>query len=111
MTWTDANIYCEQNTPKSFLAIVADNETNEQIKNLISSEAWIGLSRPQAWYWSDSGSSDRLMNWQLGQPDNLEGNERCAAVVVGDGTWTDEQCNATYPFFCRGSMNHSTISP
>lgn len=39
----------------------------------------------------------------------MKGNEICAAVVVRNGNWTDELCNAQYPFFCYGSTNDISV--
>lgn len=109
MTWKGAVTNC-----KVFLTLanIPDEMTNYEIQYELSdvSEVWIGLSRPNEWLWSHTGRIYRYLNWQPGQPDNRNGKENCATVVVGDGTWTDEQCNTAFPFFCYGSMNHSHIS-
>ncbi|XP_041799271.1 C-type mannose receptor 2-like [Chelmon rostratus] len=99
MTWTDAKTHCEEQG--AILATFPDEKTSIQIDGK-TVEAWIGLSRPKLWYWSETGENYKFTNWQPKQPDNLNGEENCAAVVVKDGTWTDEQCNTTLPFFCYG---------
>lgn len=68
------------------------------------SEAWIGLKTVWFWQWSEPGQNYIFSNWQSGQPVDLNGPQACAAVGK-DGTWTDEQCGAEYPFFCYESMN------
>lgn len=73
-------------------------------------EAWIGLKKNQFWHWSDTSENYTFSNWQNGQPDNLNGDQTCAAVVVQNGTWTDEQCNTEYPFFCYDGMKHGNVS-
>ncbi|XP_044065173.1 C-type mannose receptor 2-like isoform X2 [Siniperca chuatsi] len=102
MNWADAKTSCEENGLT--LATIPDGKTNSEIQKQLSSvpEAWIGLSRPKHWLWSDTGRIYRYINWQQGQPDNLKGGESCAVVVMEDGTWADEQCKAAYPFFCYG---------
>ncbi|KAI3360776.1 hypothetical protein L3Q82_013011 [Scortum barcoo] len=105
-TWTDAQIFCKENG--SVLAYIPDAKTNTQITELMSAsqttEAWFGLRRPQLWYWSDGGWSYTYKNWQPGQPDNLYGNENCAVVGMKNGTWSDENCNNLFPFFCYGAV-------
>lgn len=106
LTWTEAKSFCE--SQHTSLVIIPDDETNSQINSAISpQEAWIGLSRPTPWYWSDTGENYTFSNWQHGQPDNLRGYEECTTVVVKNGTWTDEQCTQIYPFFCYGSMSQT----
>lgn len=106
LTWTEAKTYCEKK--KVSLATVPDDVTNSKIQNRLQYKvkggAWIGLSIPKLWSWSDTGEDCTFTNWKVGQPNNLKGNEECSAVVVNKGTWSDEQCDATYPFFCYGSM-------
>nr|XP_046254510.1 macrophage mannose receptor 1-like [Scatophagus argus] len=102
MTWTEAKSYCEDNY--LMLASVPDAETNELIQVMLGPDmqAWIGLSGLKLWYWTDTGENyTNFTNWQPEQPDNLNGEEKCAAAL-GDGSWADEQCNMIYPFFCYG---------
>ncbi|XP_038566206.1 C-type mannose receptor 2-like [Micropterus salmoides] len=109
MTWKGAVTNC-----KVFLTLanIPDEMTNYEIQYELSdvSEVWIGLSRPNEWLWSHTGRIYRYLNWQPGQPDNRNGKENCATVVVGDGTWTDEQCNTAFPFFCYGISKIPTTS-
>ncbi|XP_071325939.1 C-type mannose receptor 2-like [Trachinotus anak] len=102
MTLFDAKNNCENQS--SILATIPDEITNSNIQKLLANvtEVWIGLGIARIWYWSGAESRENktLMNWRSGQPDNLNGLESCAAVVLEDGTWTDEQCDAAYPFFC-----------
>lgn len=106
LTWTEAKSFCE--SENAALVIIRDDETNSQIHTSISpQEAWIGLSRPTPWIWSDTGENYTFTNWQSGQPDNLNGYEECSAMVVNNGTWTDEQCTKKYPFFCTGGMSQT----
>ncbi|XP_041842901.1 macrophage mannose receptor 1-like [Melanotaenia boesemani] len=101
MTWMDAVANCE--TKNSSLVQIQNSTMNNEIMNLLSNvtEVWIGLNRSVDWYWADTGKSATFLNWQNGQPDNLNGNEFCAAMVTEDGTWTDEQCDELYYFVCK----------
>lgn len=112
LTWTEAKTICEKQ--QTTLATIPDEVTNSNIRKRLPHKgqggAWIGLSVPKLWYWSDTGEDCTFTNWKSGQPNNMKGNEECSAVVVNKGTWTDEQCSATYPFYCYGSMTHWNIS-
>lgn len=108
VTWINADAHCKSHA--SSLAKIPNDFTNAEIvvkMNLaLTPEGWIGLRKTQLWHWSDTSENYTFRNWQQGQPDNLNGGQNCAAIVVKSGTWTDEQCNAQYPFFCYDSMNH-----
>ncbi|XP_041843382.1 C-type mannose receptor 2-like [Melanotaenia boesemani] len=101
MTWMDAVANCE--AKNSSLVQIQNSTMNNEIMNLLSSatEVWIGLNTSVDWYWADTGKSATFLNWQEGQPDNLSGNESCAAMETENGTWTDEQCDELYYFFCK----------
>lgn len=109
MNWTNAVAYCKSHS--SSLAKIPDEGTNVKIVLELTLpipvlEAWIGLKKIQFWYWSDTRENYTFSNWQQGQPDNLNGDQNCAAVVVQSGAWTDEQCNTQYPFFCYDGIKH-----
>lgn len=119
MTWNDARIQCE--SKEDVLVTISNTSINSEVQGLLTdvngddsdSRAWIGLNRSKSWDWSgpsEPGEEYTFTNWQNGQPDNVNGENSCVAVALTDGTWTDEPCNATYPFFCYGSMNLSNIS-
>ncbi|XP_063736062.1 C-type mannose receptor 2-like isoform X1 [Eleginops maclovinus] len=102
MTWNDAKTSCKESG--RFLVTIPDPQVNSKVKlNAQKTEIWIGLSKPKLWYWSEPGEN-HFTNWKEGQPDNSNGEESCAAVALKDGTWTDEPCNAIYPFFCYGDV-------
>ncbi|XP_051262466.1 macrophage mannose receptor 1-like [Dicentrarchus labrax] len=110
MTWNEARYYCDR---YSLLAAVPDETTNSGMQQIMNSkgvkDAWIGLYRNNYWYLSDNGEYASFFKWQPEQPDKPYVEESCAAVVVKDGTWTDEQCSATYPFFCYRIYNSHKI--
>ncbi|XP_074508964.1 macrophage mannose receptor 1-like isoform X1 [Sebastes fasciatus] len=111
MTWNDARIQCE--SKEDVLVTISNTSINSEVQGLLTdvngddsdSRAWIGLNRSKSWDWSgpsEPGEEYTFTNWQNGQPDNVNGENSCVAVALTDGTWTDEPCNATYPFFCYG---------
>ncbi|XP_066517946.1 perlucin-like protein [Hoplias malabaricus] len=64
-----------------------------------SSNVWIGLFN-DSWQWSDQSISS-FRYWKSGQPNNLGGFEKCAAVYMEDqGQWHDVNCEFMNPFIC-----------
>lgn len=104
MNWSEADTNCQEK--KSVLVKIPDNTTNAEIRDLLpnGTDVWIGLSKSTYWH-STNGHIDHT-NWREGQPDNFYGNEYCAAMMLEDGTWTDEPCDNLYPFICRDGMNN-----
>ncbi|XP_029361010.1 C-type mannose receptor 2-like isoform X1 [Echeneis naucrates] len=104
MTWNDAKSNCENLI--STLAMIADDSTNDAVKLLIENgtEVWIGLMEINHWAWlgAEGIENTEILNWEPGRPDNGNGKQNCAAIVIENGTWTDEQCDMKYPFICLG---------
>lgn len=73
-------------------------------------DAWIGLSDQinfGTWIWSDGSSSAGYQNWGGGNPNNMIGNQNCAAMQMGyfyhflyDGEWNNKQCDDALKFIC-----------
>uniref|UniRef100_A0AAX7UV31 C-type lectin domain-containing protein n=1 Tax=Astatotilapia calliptera TaxID=8154 RepID=A0AAX7UV31_ASTCA len=104
VTWNDAKISCENKN--STLAQILDLLTFDKVRrafrnnNLDEYEPlWIGLSFSPVWFWSETKQISTFVNWKTGQPNN---KNNCAAVLVGNGTWTTEPCSEQHPFFCYG---------
>ncbi|CAF92548.1 unnamed protein product, partial [Tetraodon nigroviridis] len=80
-------------------------------------KAWIGLydDLVNGWRWSLNTSSfygigeTEFRNWNVTQPDNLNGQQYCVALLTGSpyfGTWVDVSCSIQNPFICySGSIN------
>ena len=70
------------------------------LKNTTGNRAgWIGLRRRDdgKFHWLD----DRLaygsyQNWNVGEPNNNGGNEKCGDLVV-NGKWNDIPCKSSWP--------------
>lgn len=103
LTWADALTHCEDQQA-TLATFPGDHVT--PVWTVDGEMVWIGLSGLRRWYWSETGNDPTFMNWTTYEFSDQTGEENCAAVELQNGTWTDEQCNATYPFFCYGSMNH-----
>ncbi|KAK7171260.1 hypothetical protein R3I94_001260 [Phoxinus phoxinus] len=85
------------------LAIINDITVNRYIEYLLDTyggyEGWVGLSM-NLWLWSDQSNVNWLsVKWSPGEPDNRDGNDKCAFVyengLIGDG-----DCFSHLPFFC-----------
>lgn len=73
-------------------------------------DAWIGLSDQinfGTWIWSDGSSSAGYQNWGGDNPNNMLGDQHCAAMQMGyfhnfqyDGEWNDKQCRYALKFIC-----------
>lgn len=108
MSWYDAAINCQDKF--SVLVEIPNNTTNAEVRDLLpnGTEAWIGLSRYV--YWDSTTGYYNPTNWGKGKPNNLDGNAFCAAMMLQNGTWTDESCDALYPFICRDGENDEPFS-
>ncbi|KAB5549230.1 hypothetical protein PHYPO_G00065020 [Pangasianodon hypophthalmus] len=103
MSWTEAQSYCREHYTD--LISVRNKIENQRIKSLLHghfSNVWIGLYRTRSW--SDKNNS-YFSNWTPGQPDNYGQSAYCTAVSTEAGTWTDENCGQTLPFFCYSSTS------
>ncbi|KAK3554979.1 hypothetical protein QTP86_002411 [Hemibagrus guttatus] len=106
MSWTEAQRYCRENYTD--LISVKNKDENLRIRSLLRhyfSNVWIGLYRTS--YWSDRNNSS-FSYWNHGQPDNYGQSEHCTAVFTNSGTWTDENCGKTFPFFCYRTTSLSS---
>ncbi|XP_030249095.1 macrophage mannose receptor 1-like isoform X2 [Sparus aurata] len=99
LTWADALTHCEDQQA-TLATFPGDHVT--PVWTVDGEMVWIGLSGLRRWYWSETGNYPTFMNWTTYEFSDQTGEENCAAVELQNGTWTDEQCNATYPFFCYG---------
>lgn len=111
VTWNDAKISCENKN--STLAQILDVETFDKVRRAFLNNnlkedvpLWIGLSFSPVWFWSETKQISTFVNWKTGQPNN---KNNCAAVLVGNGTWTTEPCSEQHPFFCYAGMNDISL--
>lgn len=99
MSWPEAQVYCRQHhTDLATSNSVTDNSLlTELVKGQWS--AWFGLFR-DTWKWSDQSNASSI-DWMLGSPNNLEGNNNCGMFTVG--YIVDAPCFNPLPFFCHTS--------
>lgn len=111
MTWEEAQSFCRVN--HTDLASVRNETELQEILSITQGyDVWIGLYRNRLW--SDQSNSTftywRKENQQhvIAEPDNglysLDqfGNQHCTAMG-STGKWIDENCLASFPFFCYTS--------
>lgn len=108
MTWEGAQRFCRAN--HTDLVSVRNEAELQQILSITQgSDVWIGLYRNRLW--SDHSNST-FSFWRpeiqpriIAEPDNgLDsygqfGNQHCTAMD-STGKWSDENCLASFPFFC-----------
>ncbi|XP_047661864.1 macrophage mannose receptor 1-like [Tachysurus fulvidraco] len=108
MTWEEAQSFCR--AKHTDLASVRNEPELQQILSLTHGyDVWIGLYRNRLW--SDQSNST-FAYWRkesqahvIAEPDNglysfgQVGNQHCTAMD-STGKWTDENCSASFPFFC-----------
>ncbi|KAK0149561.1 Macrophage mannose receptor 1 [Merluccius polli] len=95
-TWESAKSYCR--THYTDLAMIENEEENQQVLSAISSPVWIGLYRVP-WTWSD-GTNCSFRHWWSDEPDNRGGSQLCGVVL--EGGFSDSTCNGQFPFICSG---------
>ncbi|XP_052459323.1 macrophage mannose receptor 1-like isoform X2 [Carassius gibelio] len=102
LNWYDAQTYCRSHLT-NLATIIDDTENSFLAKELVSKndwDAWIGLSRiPMQWS-DDSSVSWSSLEWESGQPDNVNGTEDCVSADT-DGQMADDSCSTLQPFYCR----------
>uniref|UniRef100_A0A671Q183 C-type lectin domain-containing protein n=1 Tax=Sinocyclocheilus anshuiensis TaxID=1608454 RepID=A0A671Q183_9TELE len=104
MNWHDAQTHCRSH--EIDLATVTNDTENAFLANVLDSEndrnAWIGLSKRQGlwqWQWSDNSSVSSSVQWESGQPDNVNGTEDCVSADT-DGLMADDTYDAASLIYC-----------
>ncbi|XP_054462558.1 type-2 ice-structuring protein-like [Anoplopoma fimbria] len=96
MPWIDAEKYCVRNGAN--LASVHTAQEYRFIQDVVKMatggfrQTWIGGTdaiEDRTWFWSD-GSGLHFQLWGIGEPNNLNGNERCLEINRSDSTGLKE---------------------
>ncbi|KAK1152053.1 putative C-type lectin domain family 20 member A, partial [Acipenser oxyrinchus oxyrinchus] len=96
-TWPEAQQYCRQH--HTDLVIIKSASENEDMKKKApASPFWIGLFN-NPWKWTDEENST-FQNWDIGEPDNMLGNENYTMMYHTQGQWRDAPCSQRYFFIC-----------
>ena len=98
LSWESAKTYCR--THHTDLAMIENEEENQQVLSVVSSPVWIGLYRVP-WTWSD-GTNCSFRHWLSNEPDNNPNTQFCG--VVHDGGFSDVICTPKRPFICSGKQ-------
>lgn len=98
------------------LVSIDDGAENAFVKSRLAADAWIGANDraiESRWAWSSDGvllwqgtaGGTPLLGsytaWSSGEPNAAAGGDDCAQMRLGDGTWMDRDCAASYDFVCE----------
>lgn len=115
--WHRAQQYCEDQQG-NLVSLHSESEVDFLIRFLASynsirgNRIWIGLNSlalDGSFKWSD-GSPVDFANWDIGEPNNFQNQEKCANMYAQHGMWNDENCNAVMNFVCK-RRNGTVIEP
>nr|XP_054749960.1 macrophage mannose receptor 1-like [Lytechinus pictus] len=118
LSFDEAQQACE-GEDANLLSILSEAESNLIVGMISLSPVegfWIGANdrfQEAGWEWTDA-SPFSYLNWQPGQPDNLQGIEECVYMARGNGMWSDEKCDLTFPYICKKRSKNvigSSVAP
>uniref|UniRef100_A0A3P9MEJ7 C-type lectin domain-containing protein n=1 Tax=Oryzias latipes TaxID=8090 RepID=A0A3P9MEJ7_ORYLA len=122
LSWTDAQSFCRREyTDLATIENTADVGAVLNTTSNYTGKVWIGLhdDLENSWKWSLNDSSfyvereQTFKNWQLNQPNNLNGQQYCVAFLRGNssqGNWDDRECNEEHGFVCyNGKLFFNTF--
>lgn len=71
----------------------------------VNDRTWIGgndLGEVFHWYWQSTGLPIQFSYWADGEPNNINGNERCVNLEhYGNLQWNDLPCGYEHNFLCE----------
>ncbi|KAG7325901.1 hypothetical protein KOW79_010826 [Hemibagrus wyckioides] len=110
MGWNEARQECRSRGAD--LVIINSREEQESISQMVTGEAWIGLSdsaEEGKWTWVDNTNLTTGFWWQ-GEPNDYEQKEDCALIgskFAQDKitTWADYPCEMKLPAICEIKAN------
>ncbi|XP_077993135.1 C-type mannose receptor 2-like [Glandiceps talaboti] len=115
-TWSDAETSC--NNMMGNLVAINDNVEQAFVSSKLAvfgngNWYWIGLtdiSSPGQFTWSD-GDPVTYTHWDVGQPDNSNGD--CVGANTGSnaGLWTATSCDGAMPYICEKTRPGFTKAP
>ena len=95
---------------KSHLVSIHSQGDNDRLVNLLREKAestvwWIGLHEAegvQGYGWTD-GSAVNFLNWDVNEPNDHNGMEKCAELKLSDdeNMWNDNFCWSTNHYVCQ----------
>ncbi|XP_071824781.1 macrophage mannose receptor 1-like isoform X2 [Apostichopus japonicus] len=104
LSWTDANTWCMDNG--GYLVSIHGRDEQDKLIYYASaysySSHWIGIREYDisgTYVWADSTPLD-FENWNVGEPNDANGEEQCAEMY-SDGLWNDVNCENALTFICK----------
>ncbi|KAK3508500.1 hypothetical protein QTP70_031357 [Hemibagrus guttatus] len=110
MGWNETRQECV--TRGADLVIINSREEQEYLSQMVTGEAWIGLSdiaEEGKWMWVD-GTTMTTEFWWQGEPNDYDGIEDCAATgskfaEAEVTTWADYPCGTELQAICEKKAN------
>ncbi|XP_068506892.1 uncharacterized protein [Syngnathus scovelli] len=109
-TWWDARVECA--FKGAHLTTILDRREQDWLQSKKGgARAWIGLRREttgKPWQWAD-GTSFSYSAWNVGEPNNVGGNEHCVEMFPW-GHWNDVPCHNLFPYICKRPVSPTTTT-
>lgn len=107
MNFVDSEEFCEE--VGGHLVHVETALENDfikgQLQNLGAQNVWMGLTdivSESAWTWYGTHTKATFTYWAPGEPNNVDGDEDCAAFKNGvEFKWNDVRCSYEFRFVCE----------
>lgn len=104
LNWYAARIKCHD-----FGGKLSEPDTAEKMRFLINvhvlhggHDVWVGAtddSKEGKWVWESSQTAVDFVSWQLGQPNNMAGNQHC--MEMGLSNMNDDSCLSENNYICQ----------
>ncbi|XP_023930741.1 macrophage mannose receptor 1-like [Lingula anatina] len=112
-SWYDARKYCMQNGGD--LASIHDSDENDFLLLETSKNSkqkyWIGLNELdlQSYKWSDGTPTDFIW-WEINEPNNFLGGQKCVDFYTSTGHWNDDNCGDLESYICKKHKDSRTTA-
>lgn len=103
--WHDALQSCKSNGNGRLVTISSQLENN-YVQSISSRVVFIGYNdivTEGVFVWSDHNENSSYVNWHPAEPNDYNG-EDCAAMIFGDGRWSDVPCTMLAAFVCEANV-------
>ncbi|KAH9498740.1 chromatin-modulating protein mrc1, partial [Bulinus truncatus] len=112
-TWFEARLACKDMSAE--LVSIASDDENGYLTTLVSQNLidsfWIGLNdlEQDTYAWTDI-SPINYVNWNLNEPNDAYGGERCVEIN-SQGRWNDQHCQEKRGYLCKKRPGNFTPVP
>jgi hypothetical protein len=113
VSWSDADRRCTEDGGR--LLTIGDDARDAIVRGALGSPldaaagraVWIGLEQSRVgkkreWRWA-TGELLKDASWSEGEPNDWDGHEQCAEMLLATGRWNDTRCNLVQRFVCEGT--------